>query len=572
MPEPQGEIYELVDKFRADLLRRERRASSTMVREYGRAWKNIQRWIDEMEVDYRRTGGVIGSTPLTPTEERAWFEQYNRLKTLRRQVEVELLRFAEFAEQSIVTEQRLAIEAAQAQAEKLILAGMGRLPAGMNPNEATLMVGYNRLPAAAFRNLVGFLSDGTPLRDLLKELGAEGAQIVADGLMEGLTLGWGARQIAANIRAGLGENLARAMRIARTETLRPYREATHQQFNANNNIVQGWIWRSARNTRTCAMCWAMDGTEHGLDERLDDHVCGRCFQAPKCKSWKELGFDVEERVVEKETGIQAFERLSEEDKLKILGPAKYLAYKDGQITLKDLVGRRFSERWGSMRYEKSLKAVLGEKAKEYYPAGGRRTGGFSWFTGSLSDAGEAIRIGNSSRGWVYYEQILRDNYLPRFNLVDDVEHTIGLWKTSTEPSFNTHVTGKVGDVLAFARAWGKENNQNAVALLIPTQAGKGGALSWDFGRALSVNELNDVLDGIRKVNTELTGMTKSPFEEVGVTVKNRQTLEFWMGDGDNQVVGARLIEKAIQRAQIKIPAHTWRGGYRFELLFSGTDY
>lgn len=52
--------------------------------------------------------------------------------------------------------------------------------------------------------------------------------------------------------------------------------------------------------------------------------------------------------------------------MRIPGPVKFAAYKDGTFQLSDLVGETTNSRWGAMRYEKSLKEVLGEeKAKEY---------------------------------------------------------------------------------------------------------------------------------------------------------------------------------------------------------------
>jgi len=180
-------------------------------------------------------------------------------------------------------------------------------------------------------------------------------------------LGWNPRRTASHIREGLGGNLARALRIARTETLRSYRETNREVYKANRHILKGWLWASARNERTCAMCWAMDGTVHGLDEQLDEHICGRCTMVPLTKSWRELGFDMDD--VEgkfPETGITAFGKLSDTEQVKILGPAKYAAWKEGKFGLEDLVGRRYDPQWGWSRYEKSLKELIGaEQAKGY---------------------------------------------------------------------------------------------------------------------------------------------------------------------------------------------------------------
>lgn len=357
---PDGEIYDLVSRFRRELLQGERQASAAMVRAYGQAWGVIQGRINNLVAEYNRSGGVdVGP---------AWLYQYERLTTLRQQVEQELQQFAKFAEGSITDSERQVIDAARQHTEQLTLAGMGPRPVGLEDDGAALFAaGFNQLPRGAVTNLVGFLLDGSPLAVLLGELPGTGAQIVSDGLLQGLMLGQGARQIASNIRAGLGGELARALTIARTETLRAYRESSHQTYQANAHLVKGWIWRSARNVRTCGSCWAMDGTEHTLDERLDDHPNGRCFEVPVTKTWKEMGYDVPEAVQAKSTGIEAFGKLSAADQLTILGPAKFAAWRDGAFQLSDLVGRRWDARWGSMRYEKSLKE-MGLDAKKFLQA------------------------------------------------------------------------------------------------------------------------------------------------------------------------------------------------------------
>lgn len=350
---PAGELYDLVDQFRERLLRNEREASTAMAREYGKIWAVLDRKIQDLIAEYKRSGGQ--------TTGPAWIQQFGRLDSLRRQVEIELARLMKSVNRKIIEQENQAIRLAREHAERLTLAGMGSLPESIPPDQAAIFAGFQHLPKEAFANLVGFLQDGTPLAALLGELPGEGGKVVADGLLQGLILGQGAREIARNIRAGLGKNMARAMRISRTEILRAYREASHQTYLNNQDLIKGWIWRSARNLRTCAMCWAMDGTEHDLSERLDDHICGRCFMVPKTVTWKDLGYDVPEVVSQKISGEAAFAKLPASDQRMILGPAKYQAYKDKKITLSDLIGRKWSREWGSMRYERSLRDALTKK-------------------------------------------------------------------------------------------------------------------------------------------------------------------------------------------------------------------
>ncbi len=157
------------------------------------------------------------------------------------------------------------------------------------------------------------------------------------------------------------------------ETLRAHREATRASYQANSDIVKGWIWHSAADERTCTACWAMHGTEHRLDEILDDHPNGRCAMVPKTKTWADIGkqygidlSNVPDTNPEIEPGVLLFDKLPAEKQIKILGLAKWAAWKDGQFTLSDLVGQTESTIWGTHRYEKSLVQLLGaEKAKGY---------------------------------------------------------------------------------------------------------------------------------------------------------------------------------------------------------------
>ena len=44
---------------------------------------------------------------------------------------------------------------------------------------------------------------------------------------------------------------------------------------------------------------------------------------------------------------------------RVLGKAGAAAYRAGEVKLQDFVGRRYSEEWGTTRYAKSLREILG---------------------------------------------------------------------------------------------------------------------------------------------------------------------------------------------------------------------
>ncbi len=349
-----ADIYDVAEEFRRQMLASERRAAGEMVRAYGQAWLSIRDQLRHLERQIARAqdaGRIV-----TP----AWLYQQSRLELLQQQTEAEIRRFARYAEGNILAQQREAVEAAQEHAQQLALAGLGEPPPGV-------IVAWTRLPREAVSDLVGFLSDGSPLSELLDELGPEASASIRRELVAGVATGQGPRVIARRIRRALGENLVRALRISRTEVLRSYREASRRSYRANRDIVTGWVWHSARDERTCLACVMMHGTTHTLDERLDDHPGGRCSMVPITKSWRELGYEgVPETRAEISSGREWFERQPDDVQRRMLGPAKHAAWKDGKFALEDLVGRRRSTRWGTTRYERSLQALVGhEEAAQY---------------------------------------------------------------------------------------------------------------------------------------------------------------------------------------------------------------
>jgi len=539
-----SDLERVLNQFRRELLRKERTAASQMVRAYGQAWQRIQDELRRLDTEYEAIKAIGGR----PGWE--WILENNRLKAFRSQVERELRQFAEYAEQTVRDEQREAIGAAGQQAQRTVKSMLGVEP------------GWNAFDERAIESLVGLSQADSPLHQLLLSIQASGAQAAENALLDGMLLGQNPRAVAGVLKQALGLGLSRALTIARTETLRAHREATLASYQANQHLVGGWTWHSAADERTCGCCWAMHGTEHTLEEKLNGHPNCRCGMVPIL-----LGIDFKVK-----PGVELFARLNAEQQIRILGPAKWIAWKDGKFTLTDLVGIRESPVWGSMRVERSLAGMVGKEiAKQYYPAPGKKTSGFTWFRGELQDVESAIRIGESDMGWAFHEGILRSDYLPEFDLKDDVEHTLGLWG-GPEPSFNLHVTGSTENIVAFSRKWGGDYKQQGMAILLPTQAGKGGAISWDFGRELTNNELDHLLGGIIQVTRELKTMKEVPFTDIGVTVRRRQVIEFWVGNPEDRDFGSLMINKAIAISGLDIQEQKWEGGYYFKLLFLGDDY
>lgn len=231
-------LFRTASKFRRDVILRERAAASEMVRFYGGIWKTLNQQIIDLTSAYYAD----------PGKSAAWLFKYNRLAGLRAQTEQQIANFVNFTDGKIRQEQLFLAGQAQTHAEALIRLGLGTPPPGAS-------FAFNRLPIDAISDMIGFLQDGSPLRSLLNELIGDAGNAVANGLVQGLALGLNPKQVARNIRKSLGNNMVRALKIARTEQLRAYRESTHRSYLANSNVVKGWIWISARTSNTCASCF-----------------------------------------------------------------------------------------------------------------------------------------------------------------------------------------------------------------------------------------------------------------------------------------------------------------------------
>lgn len=337
-------LSETLTSFRARLQAEHAASHAEMFQAYARTWDVLDAQWEALQTRIktaRDSGDDISA---------AWLFRADRLQVLLRSVEGEIRTFAAAAEARVAAEQSRAIAAGLADAQGLLEAvrpeGVDHIFKATDPG-----------PVLA---AVGFSSDGSPLADLFTTFGPEASQEVGLALASGLARGVHPRVIARDIRAAAHVPLVRAQAIARTETMRAYRESTRRVFEENDDVVDGWIWVAGLGRRTCAACWALHGSFHPLGATLDGHVCCRCVMAPHTKSWAELGFAGvdEETSIRIPAGPDLFEKLAADQQEQILGKAAYRAYTAGQVDLTDFVGRKESADWGTMRYTRSLKDAL----------------------------------------------------------------------------------------------------------------------------------------------------------------------------------------------------------------------
>lgn len=223
------------------------------------------------------------------------------------------------------------------------------------PNTADTPVVLVRPGLEEMKDIVGFLGNGSPLSTLLSTFGDQAAEAIGRILTTGIVTGRSPIEMARDIRNAAGIPRSRAETIARTELHRTFREVTQRTFEANSDVITGWIWHAANQRRTCAACWAMHGTFHPVTERLRGHVRCRCSMLPQTKTWEELGIDgVQNERVTVPLGSDLFDRLSDRDQRFILGRTKYDMFKRGEITLADLATLHKNPVWGDSWQESTL--------------------------------------------------------------------------------------------------------------------------------------------------------------------------------------------------------------------------
>ena len=344
------DIYDAAAKHRAALLAGDRAVANELTEAYGRSWAALQTDLN------RVTAQIVAEQAEGRAPAPAMVERDARVRALMRQAERRIGEFAHLADLAIQDAQRGAIASAIDHAGTEVGAGLSATAPGIGDS-------FRRLDTEALESMVGHLGNGSPLRSLLGQLGAEAAQSVRSGLVIGIARGLSPRDVAREVRAALGGNLARALTIARTETLRAYREATRRVYEENAEVVAGWVWVAKLDGRTCGACWAMHGSEHPATEHLDGHPNCRCAMVPATRTWDELGVTgIPETRPSIETGPEAFERLGPDAQRAILGRAKFEAYARGDLHLGDLVGRRSDPDWETTRGERSLRQIQAARA------------------------------------------------------------------------------------------------------------------------------------------------------------------------------------------------------------------
>lgn len=327
--------------YRRELLALDEAALKRLVGEYARV---RERWLTSIDALVDQIAAE-GPTP-------AQAARLSRLNTLLGQIDAEMSRLSGRAYQLTLTGQRAATILAGEHALALAAVQTGS-PAGA----ARLAATWARLPTGAVESLIGRMQDGASLERYFRALPAETATTIQQALVDGIASGLNPNAVAAKLRGQTNIALEKLITVTRNEMLASYRAATLANYQANADILDGWIWVASLSSRTCPACLALHGREFPLTETFQkSHSRCRCSSVPLLKGFdNQLAGGGERFFAAQDAGTQ--------DKiLRVMGGGK--AYRDGDVDLEDFIVLQKNARWGdSYNPARSLDAAKDNASK-----------------------------------------------------------------------------------------------------------------------------------------------------------------------------------------------------------------
>lgn len=237
--------------------------------------------------------------------------------------------------------QRVVLDAVQSQLDAVAAQLPDEVQASLSRNWTRVQP--DALAAIVSRTAERIHAEFYPLSD-------EAVAAMKSSLVRGIAVGENPRRVAKDmlrlVEKRFNGGLNRAMVIARTEILDAHRAANKAAEKGNEDVLRGWVWIATLDSKTCPSCIGLHGSEHPLTEDGPiDHHQGRCDRAPLTKSWKDLGFDIEEPPSIIPDAEEWFNNLTPDTQLRIMGPTRLELLQSGSITFADLSTKRVTDGW-----------------------------------------------------------------------------------------------------------------------------------------------------------------------------------------------------------------------------------
>lgn len=256
----------------------------------------------------------------------------SEFSTLADSIKLEMDSFAAIAQNEAAALSQNAVQMGLLSAEDMATASAGQGRA--------LVVGmWNRPDPAALQRLVGYV-DSEAMRGKWAAFGANAGQNFADTVLAGIAQGMNPNATARLISNWMNVPLAWAANSVRTVQLYSYRKSSHMTYQANSDIITGWVWGASLDPNTCMSCISKHGSFHTLDEELNDHHAGRCTEIPVVRgtSWAS----------EMQSGESWFQEQSPVIQRQMMGKGMYEAYQGGKIDFSNLSVEYHNDVYGKM--------------------------------------------------------------------------------------------------------------------------------------------------------------------------------------------------------------------------------
>jgi len=322
-------IVELAEQFRKALEQRDNKALSQIIKAYGDMYKRLQDKIKVLTLEMANMETITAAS----------VRKLDSYKSLIVEIEKELTKFQGYA--------GTVMQQAASDAIKMGVTNARLLTLASNPAVAA---SFKNLNPKAIENLVSYFGEGSPLMARLDKLAGTNALNVANTIIDNVALGKNPKTIAGLIKNSLGGGLTDALRMTRTVQIYSYREANRATYLANSDVVKGWIWYANLGANCCMSCVSMHGTEHTLDEVLDDHHNGECTMLP-------LTIGMENPIT---SGESWFKEQPEAMQKQMMGDSKFEAWVSGKFEFNQLSKETENDIYGMMRTVTPLKDLIGE--------------------------------------------------------------------------------------------------------------------------------------------------------------------------------------------------------------------
>jgi hypothetical protein len=216
---------------------------------------------------------------------------------------------------------------------------------------------------------------GNLLKGFLDDIEADRAKIirrtVADGFVQNKTTDQIVREIRGTRAAGYADGLMEAPRrhvatVVRT-ALSHYAAFSQQKvYDANADLIKGYVWVATLDSRTSLECAARDGLEYDTNFKPIGHTLPwgagpgllhfncRSRRSAVIKSWRDLGVDIEEFTPPARASMdgQVPDKVDYQSWLKdqsaarqdeVLGPTRAELFRKGELSLRDMLGAKGQE-------------------------------------------------------------------------------------------------------------------------------------------------------------------------------------------------------------------------------------